>query len=183
MGLDNLKLSPFLVKEMYTNALIDSGIVATPIMGNNGIEKQSAKSKPTPNGKGPILKFLGNNKRNILILINEKEQAFLSDGDLTFLISILNACKISVEDTALVNCYQCTDAVYENLQEQFSPGIILFLGTEPQDLDFPIQIPHYHIQKYNKQQYVCAPSLKVLAADKEEKKQLWNVLKALFSIA
>jgi hypothetical protein len=83
----------------------------------------------------------------------------------------------------LVNCHGNSAAVYQTLQAQFNPGIVLFLGTQPQELDFPVQIPAYRIQQYNNQQYLCAPSLKALAADKEEKKQLWNALKILFAVS
>ena len=184
MSLDNLKLSPYLLKEMYGNTLIET---ADEMTGKRikSPEKKAAEKPGKKNDSVAVneIKFLGKNNSNILILVNEKEHAFLSDADLAFLLSVLNACKISADDAALVNCFANEDAVYEKLETQFSPRIILFIGTEPQLLGFPVQIPRYRIQQYNRQQYLCAPSLAELAANKEEKKQLWNALKQLFEIS
>lgn len=171
MSLDNLKISPFLIKELYTNSLIDT-------------EKKEnvAPSSALASLPAVEIKFLGKNSRNIIILVNEKDHLFLGDDELNFLMAILNACSITMENVALINTNSAADAVYEKLMLQFKPEVILFLGTEPQELDFPVQFPHYRIQKYNGQQYLYAPALQVLSSDKEEKKQLWTALKTLFEI-
>ncbi len=186
MSLDDIKLSPFLVKKLYENSLIDIAVSSTSV-GNAGIakdEKTSISDNPniTKEGNFTEVKYLGKNARNILILIEENEHAFLGDDELSFLMNILNACNVSMQDVALVNASNNADVVYENLNAQFIPSIVLFLGTEPQLLNFPVQIPHYKIQAYNHQQYLCAPSLQKLSSDKEEKKKLWMVLKVLFGI-
>jgi hypothetical protein len=186
MSLDDIKLSPFLVKKLYENSLIDTHDNAKPISNANAakdgintlVEKNIATKKETVGN----IKFLGKNAKNILIIVDEKEHAFLGDDELSFLMNILNACTVSMQDVALVNASNSDDVVYENLNAQFEPRIVLFLGTEPQLLNFPVQIPQYKIQAYNNQQYLCAPSLQKLSSDKEEKKKLWMVLKVLFGI-
>ena len=175
MSLDNLKLNPFLVKQMYGRSLSDTAVSEEKV---SSVQPKKNIAEET----GNAIKFLGKNDRNILILVNEKENAFLGDEDLNFLITILNACKISVDDTALVNCCNNADAVYKKLNGEFSPEIILFFGIEPHELGFPVQIQKYRIQQYNKQQYLSAGSLQRLSADKEEKRQLWSLLKILFSV-
>ena len=175
MSLDNLTLSPFLVKELYENSL--TGIDA-PAPRVRSAAKQETSVTPEATGT----RFLGENKKNILVAVTEKEFPFAAEDDLNFLINVLRACNISMEDIALINCCNNTAAVYENLNEQFAPLIILFLGTEPQQLGFPLQIPQYRIQNYDGRQYLCAPSLQQLATDKEAKKALWTALKQLFSI-
>ena len=103
--------------------------------------------------------------------------------ELNFLISILTSFHISIDnDVALVNSHNNPYVNYESLISHFSPEILLFLGPEPQQLGFPIQIPPYKAQVYNKQQYLCAPSLQKLSADKDAKKQQWTALKLIFSI-
>jgi hypothetical protein len=186
MSLDDIKLSPFLVKKLYENSLIDDSIIATSI-GNAETAKDekkpiSDKINVTKKGNFEAIKYLGKNAKNILILIDEKEHAFLGDDELSFLMNILNACSVSMQDVALVNASNNGEVVYENLNTQFVPSIVLFLGTEPQLLNFPIQIPQYKIQAYNNQQYLCAPSLQKLSSDKEEKKKLWMLLKVMFGI-
>lgn len=169
MGLDNVKLSPYLLKELYENSLIELSKAKTPALPKErGTEKSS-------------IKHLGKNEKNILITVNEEGYAFLSDADLSFLISVLGACSLTIEDCAVVNCSGNSDAVYDKLLSQFNPGVILFLGTEPQQLGFPLQIPHYKVQEYNNQQYLCAPALQELSADKSAKKLFWEGLKKIFS--
>ncbi len=182
MSLDNLTLSPYLIQELYENSLIDNA------PGKTKKKMASADEPATVGKKGAVrepagnIKFLGNNAKNILIIVDEADHAFLPDAELNFLITILEACKINFDDCSLVNSNKNAELTPENLNGQFSPAVLLFLGTEPQLLGFPIQIPQYKVQQYNKQQYMCAPALQVLSADKEAKKQLWNALKVLFSI-
>jgi hypothetical protein len=186
MSLDDIKLSPFLVKKLYENSLIDDDISSVSVSNKEVAkdEKEDTPDKTTVTKKGNFggIKYLGKNTKNILILIDEKEHAFLGDDELSFLMNILNACTVSMQDVALVNASNSDDVVYENLNAQFEPSIVLFLGTEPQLLNFPVQIPQYKIQVYNNQQYLCAPALQKLSSDKEEKKKLWLVLKILFGI-
>ena len=184
MSLDDLELSPYLVKKMYEHSLINTSAKSKRPGGDKLHKKQAADESNSP-GKAlaPQIPSLGNNKRNILIPVDVTDHAFLAEADLDFLISILNACQVTPDDVAVVNCHNNPEATYEKLIAAFSPVIILFIGTEPQLLGFPVQIPRYRIQHYNGQQYLCAPSLGELSADKEEKKKLWGVLKTLFSIA
>jgi len=126
--------------------------------------------------------FLGRNEKNILIIVNEENAVYLADEHLQFLIGILEACKLSLSDTALVNFNKNRGLSYKALQEKFKPGIILFFGVEPASLEFPLQFPHYQLQPYNKQTYLSGPDLGTLGADIQQKKLLWACLKNLFSI-
>ncbi len=186
MSLDDIKLSPFLVKKLYENSLIDDDLSSVSI-GNAEIAKDenlaiAEKRNVAKKENFGAIKYLGKNAKNILIIVDENDHAFLGDDELSFLMNILNACTVSMQDVALVNASNNADVIYENLNEQFAPSIVLFLGTEPQMLNFPVQIPQYKIQAYNNQQYLCAPALQKLSSDKEEKKKLWLVLKMLFGI-
>jgi hypothetical protein len=185
MSLDDIKFSPFLVKKLFEKSLIVSSFAEIKNMQNQPVlndKTETLKKESISNEDMVTIKFLGKNAKNILVLVNEKEHAFLGDEQLSFLMNILNACNVSMADAALVNINSDESIKYEILMHQFSPEIILFLGTEPQLLGFPVQIPMYQIQQYNKQQYLCAPSLQKLSTDKDEKKQLWLCLKKIFFI-
>jgi hypothetical protein len=181
MSLDDIKLSPFLVKKMYEKTLVVSSFA-------NDVKAQIVKNIESEKGIPPYanekdsIKYLGKNNRHILIVVNEKDHKFLGDDDLSFLLNILSACKLTMADAVLVNSYDNDNIVYEKLIKTFTPSFILFIGAEPQALGFPVQIPMYQVQGYNKQKYLCAPSLQKLSADKEEKKQLWVALQKIFSI-
>ena len=186
MGLDNIKLSPFLMKELYENNLLENektqsrisieekakDIASTSFTNKTNIEISEAEK----------IKYLGKNEKYILLLVNRETHAFLDDEALNFLMSILNACKLSMQDVALVNVHNDENAIFEKLNNQFNPINIVFFDTAPHLLNFPIKIPLYKIQKYNNQQYLCAASLASLSQNKEEKKQLWGCLKDMFGM-
>lgn len=166
MSLDNIQLTPFLVTELYKNSLIDTD------------NQQLKPELPEENG----LVFLGNNQKNILLIVLEENAVYLPDKDLNFLVDILTACKLSLSDTALINVFENKGINYKILLEKFKPAIIVLFGIEPSKLEFPLQFPYYQLQQYNNQTYLNAPSLNALAADKQKKLQLWASLKKLFSI-
>ncbi|MEO7044376.1 MAG: hypothetical protein ABI091_03655 [Ferruginibacter sp.] len=166
MSLDNIQFSAELVKDLYSKSLVDL---------DTANAKESAPSKKD-------WTFLGGNKKNILLIVTDSNNAYLPDNDLNFLMGILGACKLTMADVALVNCFSKKDMDYKSLGENFSPHKIIFFGTEPSSLDFPLQFPNYQLQKYNHQVYLAAPTLALLAKDVSEKKQLWGCLKTLFEI-
>ncbi len=186
MSLDDIKLSPFLVKKLYEKTMIDSSFAQTNKLLKGPVEsvdKDTLNNEPISKVQNDSIKYLGKNAKHILVIVNEPAHTFLGDDELSFLMNILNACNISMADAALVNISNDESINYEKLSSQFLPEVILFLGTAPQLLGFPVQIPLYQVQQYNKQQYLCAPSLQMLSTDKEEKKQLWLCLKKIFSIS
>lgn len=164
MSLDNIQLTPFLVQNLYTKTLVDL----------NNVQQVSA-SKPTVS-----IPALGQNAKNILLLVNETKVPFVADDDLKLLVGILTACKLSLADVALVNFDKNESATYDLLMDQFNPGFVILFGVLPQQLSFPLNFPNYQLQQYNNQTFLCAPALKILAAVTEEKKQLWNCLQKHF---
>lgn len=166
MTLDNFQLPPFLAGELYRNSLID--------LESTQVISKSLKESTTP--------FLGNNDKNILLIVNEKNVVFLTDEDLGFLVGILNACKLTLADVALINIQKNPGITYKSILEHFKPRVIMCFEIELGLLEFPLAFPEYQVQQYNQQSYLAAPSLKRLAADKQEKIQLWNCLKKIFSL-
>jgi hypothetical protein len=166
MSLDNIHLPTFLIGELYKNSLVEAD--------NQQLKTIFIKTEE--------FVFLGKNQKNILLLVKEENATYLPDSDLDFLIGILSACKLSLSDIVLVNVNNNKEIKYKNLLEKFKPGIILFFGVTPLELEFPLQFPHFQLQKYNNQTYLSAPGLNELADDKQLKTQLWGSLKKLFSI-
>jgi|JI6StandDraft_1071083.scaffolds.fasta_scaffold27221_2 hypothetical protein len=166
MSLDNFQLPPFLIQELYKDSLVD--------LDSNQIKTDSLKPVNIP--------FLGKNERNILVLVDEKDVIYLPDEDLAFLTGVLTACKLTLSDVAIVNVATANEARYQQLLQQFRPGSILCFGINLAKLDFPLMFPEYQLQQYNNQSYLAAPTLSKLSSDKNEKMQLWNCLKKLFSI-
>lgn len=165
MSLDNIQLSPLLVEKLYSKALVDLNTI---------------KAVPANNDR-PGFNWLGNNAKNILIVVNEPAAAFLQDNDLNLLLGILTACKLTMADIALINFHKNDHASYHSLNEALNPATILLFGTDPAELDFPLNFPHFQLQGYNGQHYLSSPALNMLAADVSLKKQLWQSLQKHFS--
>ena len=156
MSLENITLPPYLVEQLYKNALIDT------------------------QNKG--LAFLGGNKKNILVVVNSSTDVYLADDALNFLSGILKACNLTLEDIALVNFAKLAINDPAELIEQFEPSKIIFFGQEPVTMGFPLQFPYYQIQEFNGKKLLYAPGLETLAADKPQKLLLWEALKKLLEI-
>lgn len=166
MSLDDIQLAPSLAADLYKKTLVD-------------IDNYQPATSASTNAVFPVL---GNNGQKVCILVKEPEFPFLSDDDLQFLTGILTACKLSLQDVALINLNKCAALNYASLQEHLQPSVVLFFGTGPADAEFPLEFPAYQLQKYNQQTFLAAPSLQQLAENKEEKKKLWLCLKTLFTV-
>lgn len=166
MSLDNFQLPPFLAGKLYKDSLVD--------LDSNQLKNKSLKSED--------FVFLGNNKKNILLIVNDENALYLTDQDLNFLIGILTACKLTLSDTALINFNKNPNINYKKITAHFKPQSIICLGVDLKLLEFPLEFPQYQVQQYNGQSYLTAPSLETLAADKQEKLLLWNCLKKMFSL-
>lgn len=166
MSLDNFQLSSYLVQELYKDYLID-------------LEKEQISDQSL---NADTIQHLGQFQQSVLILIHYPDSPYLPDETLQFLLGILQACRLSMADVAIVNLARHPHIRYQTLQDQFKPhywlGFNLNLGT----MEFPIQFPEYQVQQYNHQSFVHGPALEMIQADPAQKRQLWNALKKAFQI-
>jgi len=163
MSLDNIQLPALVLHDLFKNSLVD-------------LNTDNAVLSPE---KAGTLVFLGGNQHKVAILVCDPEALHLSDQSLNFLLGILSACKLSMADVALLNCYKQTVG-YELLEEQLGAEKILLFGIGAEQLSLPLQFPNYQSQKYNGRIYLAAPELPVIEQDKSEKMKLWNCLKSIF---
>lgn len=171
MSINKIALNNVLVADLYKNVLIAD---------TDKKEKKSQDSLSTVLESD--VKFLGNNKKNILILVAYNNYLHLPDNDLTFLGNILTACKLSLDDVAIVNKNNCTTFTYKEFVEKLNAEKILLIGIEPVTLDLPISFPQFQIQAFSNVSYLSAPTLSEIEKDKKIKVSFWNALKRLFDI-
>ncbi len=164
MSLDNIQLQPTVLQNLYKNSLID--------MDNININPLIQDSN--------TIAFLGKNKKHIAIIVNDNAALYLVDDSLNFLMGILNACKLNMEDVALLNFATSGAIVYKDLQTQLHCEKVLLFGVDINLLNLPLQFPDYQVQKYNSQIYLSAPALNIIENNKAEKTKLWNSLKTIF---
>jgi hypothetical protein len=168
MSLNNIQLPASVIQDIYKKSLVLSDVI----------------QEKTPKTPSTIVSFniLGNNQQKIVILVSDNETLYLPDEQLNFLMGILTACKLTMQDVAILNIEKNKDISYINLASTLKAEKIILFGVETSNISLPLQFPVYQIQAYNDQVYLSAPSLTVLQNDKAEKTKLWLCLKQLFSI-
>ena len=166
MSLDNIQLPAFLIQELYKNSLVE-------FESPKPVQKIEVKSS---------INILGNNRSKVIIVVENNEAAFLPDNQLNFLLGILSACKLTMEDVAIINIYINKAITYKAITFELKAEKIILFGVTPAQLNLPVEFPSYQIQQYNNQTYVTAAMLADIESDKTEKTKLWNCLKQIFAI-
>jgi hypothetical protein len=161
MSLNNIALSPSLVVALYPNALVEH------------LTRKSSANEPLP--------FLGKNEKNILVLVNQKEVAYLPEKELQFLTTVLSACGLDLSHVAIVNRASLKEKSMAVLRDQLCPKKILLLGVKPEEAGLPGG-DLYAVQAYAGLEFVAAPALAEIEKTKQAKSSLWMALKQLFCL-
>ncbi|HEX7902800.1 MAG TPA: hypothetical protein VF487_02895 [Chitinophagaceae bacterium] len=174
MDLNHIELPNNVVADLYSSSLVETGeIAAKPIAEKKAVEIT------TPS---PVWKWLGENKKNILVIVNYDNTVHLPDDELQLLTNMLMACKLSLADVAIINLQNQPHQTYKEILDQFKTRIALLFGIEPAILGLPMNFPFFQIQPFANCSFLYAPSLKELEEDKIHKSKLWVTLRRLFGI-
>lgn len=163
MSLDNIQLSDQTCAILFSHNLIED-------QASNVNEVSDEKIK---------IDSLGANHKHVLFLVNDRSCKFLPDEEMELLTNLVSACKLSMDDIALVN-FNSNRFSYLQFMEQFHSQKILVFGVSNSELELPFDIPHFQIQPFQEQFYLTAPSLKDFLTNKALKKELWMSLQKLF---
>lgn len=166
MRLSDIQIPAALLADLYKNSLV---------------EVQPPRAEPTMNVEKKLMKFLGENKKRILIIATDNSSPFLNEKAFNFLLSILSACHLSMADVALVNNHLSKNTLHE-LTSEIDAKIILLFGIEAGTMNLPIDFPHYQVQKHGNITYLTADNFDVLETDKQLKGKLWLCLKKIFDL-
>lgn len=171
--LNNIKLPPQLIASLYPYSLID----------DKGVNKQALPGPEVLDEKNEpaLLQWLGDNKKQITIIVREANAKYVTDEGLQLLTNMLTACKLSLADVAIVNLHN-QDFAYQQIVDQLKPRIGLLFEVEPSGFGLPMKFPYFQIQPYAGCSYVYAPSLSELEKDKTQRMNLWVTLKRLFGV-
>jgi hypothetical protein len=210
MDINNIQLSSLAVGEWYKDALLASPdapqAAEAPVQSPVPASRPVPPSSPTPPIRPPAAtapptttapaktpdpaepapyKFLGNNRRNVAIIVHSPGTPFLPDNQLSFLTKILEACRMNIGDIAIVNAATSSVAIAE-LRQQLNPTAVLLFGLEPVAIKLPINFPIFRLQPYDACTYLSTPALSLLVQNSEESKllksKLWICLKTLFNV-
>jgi len=173
MNLNRIQLPASVVADLFKHSLVELD-QDSPNQENFSLKKPGTSSNKW--------KYLGENKKNILVVVNNDSTVHVPDKDLTFLISMLGACKLSLADVAIVNGNNYDEINYKEMIAQFSSRIIFLFGIEPVSFGLPVSFPHFQLQPFANATFLFTPSLDECNNDALVKSKLWVCLRRLFNI-
>jgi hypothetical protein len=173
MSLNEIHLQGKMLADLYGNVLVSD---------NSGSARQSqvAATHEEPAG----IRYLGKNKRNYCFIVSYPQDPFLPDDKMDVLIKIMQACRLSMDDIALLNIAGSNRNI-EEIRAQLEPSKMVLLGVNPSDIRLPIQFPAYKPQSYAGCTYLYSDSLDAMDnsdAGKKIKGNLWTALKEMFGL-
>lgn len=168
---NNKTLSSFVIAKLYKDSLV---------LIDDKNEKITEEIEKDVN-----ILYLGENKKNILILLYEENALHITDESFQFLTSILSACKLNIADVAIINIKNQT--IHINLiNQQLNPKICIAFGNIISDI-----LPNNEINlntptTINNTIWLNTLEFSILQDNsvnaKVEKSKLWVSLKQIFQI-
>jgi hypothetical protein len=165
MSFDKVQLDPYVLAKIYTQPIIP------------GKKEPAAMVAETP----PEVKYLGENQKNIVLFIQNGKEAYLNEELFNLLTNILNACKLGMQDIALVNIAQYPALSFATWQKAVAMKQVVLFGIAPVSLGLE-DVPNYQLLQVNGCQLLCSDDLQLIAQDKNMKGRLWMGLKQLLGI-
>ena len=168
MSLNNIQLPASAIADLYHFSLIETDEIAI-----------TTGATVIASGED---KYLGENKKNILVIVDYTAVMFLPDEELSFLTNMLTACKLSLADVVIVNINKYKEKNYKELISNFKSRIVFLFGIEPVSFGLPVSFPHFQIQPFANATFLFTPSLKEYENDALLKSKLWVCLRRIFAI-
>jgi len=210
MSLNEIDLNAALLTELYGQVLVDTGeralakvtqspepvraLVAEPPPVAEMISRPAVPTPPEPGpaAVAPVItaapptaddwKFLGKNAQKVLIVVDYQSALHIPDEDLGFLTQLLAACKLNLGDITLVNFLHYRQTSYQSVLEKFGSRRVILFGLDPLQWGLPINFPQFQQQAFAGCQFLHAPDLSAIKADKLVKTKLWVALQPFFGL-
>jgi len=165
MSLEQLQLDPYLLAQMYNQPIIPEARPAAP-----AVEKAV-----------PKVKYLGENQKNILLLIQNESEAYLNEELFNLLTNILNACKLGMQDVALTNAATYPGVTLADYKSVIPVRQCIIFAVPPANIGLP-PVQTYQLETHEQLPVLYSDALQLIATDKALKGRLWIGLKQLFGI-
>ncbi|ANI89026.1 hypothetical protein A9P82_06800 [Arachidicoccus ginsenosidimutans] len=175
-------LPGFIFTQLYKNDLV---IIEPKEKLVRAVEIPSKGKEINPTQNVNKLQWLGNNQRNISILVEDAENVFIGENELQFLSNILAACKFNIGDVSIINLAK-TPASFNQIIEDANSKFVLFFGVNAEKISLPQHDNLFEIKTIHKVQILNAPSLQSMMQNTPDAKtfkgKLWNALKVMFQL-
>ncbi len=140
---------------------------------------QQKITQQKPETKEEALRYIGENKKHIVILTEYSGKAFVKSTEFEQLLKILHAIKLSQHETAIVPYSKENMPAFDHVVNTLKPQTFLFFGManayqwkEATTLNIPFEQDGIRI--------LLTDSLTVLLEDVKKKRALWEALQAMF---
>jgi len=131
------------------------------------------------------IKFLGEHQKKILVLVQDLDAVHLNERAFDLLTSILNACKLTIADIALINLANKHFSLHQILSEVPSELVLVF-DINPSQLKIKLPTKLYTPIVLGATQLLFSNNLSQMQgidqASKIEKTKLWSALKIIFKL-
>lgn len=183
MNIQKIQLPDFLIADLYKDYLVD---LDTSVPEPTRLNEKSETKIPAATSATQQIKYLGENAKNVIIMVNQPETEYVNSDDNGFLTNILKACQLSTADIAIINIAR-QEITYTLLKEQLKPLQVFLFNVEPFAIKLPFIIPSFQVQNYDGCTFMMAPALANLNQNTQEgrllKSKLWMSLKKIFNIS
>lgn len=166
MDLNNIQLSDKVFAELYKDSIVEVN-TAEPA-GTAMVQKQ--------------WKWLGENRKNVLVVVDYPDVVHIPDKQLIFLTNLLSACKLSLGDVSVLNFHHFNAADFNDIISRFKSKVVFLFGVEPADFGMPVLFPQFQVQAFKNASFLFAPSLHDTEPDRILKSKLWVCLKMIFNL-
>ena len=133
---------------------------------------------PEPIIVKPAYKYIGDNLKSILILVNELETDILKKEDLLALNKMLAARKLEQKDVAILNIQKNTHLTFQELKDFFGFNKLLLFGINPIDLGISGIVAN-QICTFQNTQVLGTWHIKQMQLDEKKKLTFWTEMKKL----
>jgi len=123
-------------------------------------------------------KYLGNNKRNVLILVNSQSEQVSNEKGRELLRKIVKSVNLAAADFALLNYAGYPETDFSELAAFFNPQVVFSFGVGCRQLGLPDHAL-YTLVTEGKVKLIFSAGLELLDEDTQAKKILWGALKQL----
>jgi hypothetical protein len=178
MGINNLSLTPEIIAALYPEILLAES--------SPDSDKTPAQPIMTVPKRVDPYRYLGNNLRSICFLVNNPDQEFIPETQLSLISKIMSACKCSLDDIAIINIAH-QEIQLPELKGQLLPKMIFLWGVSPAQIGIRQQsLPEFGISNIDNILIVPVLNPERMSNESHEgielKQRLWSSLKKLFNL-
>jgi hypothetical protein len=179
---DSLVLPENKINESNIQVQLASLAADQEAFANNKVKEPKAEVEAELNLP---LKYLGDHSKEIVVVVNDPASVYLNEPDFILLTSILNACRLTIADIALINLGNQNATLHQILNKLPSKLVIAF-EVDSKALKIKLPTNFYKLTPLGESNLLFSKSLASMqgmdANAKQEKAKLWAVLKQIFQL-